>query len=335
VLSLVLPKLLAALATLFAGAGATVVAVRLIQHTPGPTSFRATSIPSPTTTTSGATASRRFATPRGFPAPPTGAVVFAREDRADALALGVVPQSRGALAQVSVLSDEGAGVRGLTVQLTARTGSSAAETKRAAPCGPGCYRASFASAGSPGPIAVDVRGKGATTHWTVSLPARWPVPSAANLMARATATWRGLHSMRYVDRLASGPGEEVTSLWKIVAPDQVSYAIRGGSGAVIIGDKRWDRESAGGKWVESDQVPLTQPQPFWAEVSDPHLLGSATVGGHPVWKVSFFDPVSLAWFEIAIEKSTGRTLDLHMTGTAHFMHDTYTSFDRPLQIEAS
>jgi len=104
---------------------------------------------------------------------------------------------------------------------------------------------------------------------------------------------------------------------------------------VIIGDKRWDRESAGGKWVESDQVPLTQPQPFWAEVSDPHLLGPATVAGHPVWKVSFFDPVSLAWFEIAIEKSTGRTLDLHMTGTAHFMHDTYTSFDRPLQIEAS
>lgn len=103
---------------------------------------------------------------------------------------------------------------------------------------------------------------------------------------------------------------------------------------MIIGATRWDRESAGKKWVKSIQVPLSQPLPFWAEVTEPHLLGSATFDGHPVWEVSFFDPVSLAWFQVAIEKSTSHTLDLRMTGTAHFMHDTYRSFDQPLSIEA-
>jgi hypothetical protein len=260
-------------------------------------------------------------------------VVFAREDGADTLALGLVPSHGGVLAQVSVLSDQGVGVRGLSVRLSVQKGSSAAASKLATPCGPGCYHAAFGARGNPGPVEVEVRGKGATARWTVSPPARWPAPSAANLMAQATATWRDLRSLSYIDRLASGPGQEVTSLWRIVSPDRVSYSISGGSGAVIIGDKRWDRESAAKKWVESEQVPLTQPLPFWAEVSDPHLLGSGRFGGHAVWEVSFFDPVSLAWFEIAVEKSTDRTLDLHMTGTAHFMHDTYGSFNAPLAID--
>ncbi len=328
--SLVTTKLAAALATLIAGAGASVVVTQLLRHTPGPTSFQASSTPAPVTTTSpGSAASTRFAPPKGFPAPPDDAVVFAREDGADTLALGLVASTGGVLAQVSVVNDEGVGLRGLVVHLTVR-GSS----KSAAPCGRGCYRARFALRGNPGPVVVDVRGKGATTRWTVAPPARWPAPSAANLMAEATATWRNLHSLSYVDRLASGPGEEVTSSWKIVAPDRVSYAIDGGSGAVIIGAKRWDRESAGKAWVEAQQVPLSQPLPFWAEVSDPYLLGSGTFAGHPVWNISFYDPVSLAWFEIAVEKSTARTLDLHMTGAAHFMHDTYGSFDRPLTISA-
>ncbi len=325
----VIARLAAALATLIAGAAGVVIVVRLIQHTPGPTSTQASTPAAAATTTSGSSGPNRPTTPKGFPAPPAGAVVFAREDRADTLALGLLPTSSGFLAQVSVLGDQGAGVRGLAVRLSARGVS-----KVAAACGPGCYRASFTGQGSPGPIGVNVRGKTASTSWTVAPTAQWPAPGAGSLMARATATWRGLRSLSYIDRLASAPGEEVTSLWKIVAPDRVSYTIENdGSGAVIIGAERWDRESAGKKWVESLQSPLSQPIPFWAAVSDAHLVGSGIFKGHPVWTVTFFDPVSLAWFEVAIEKSTMHTLDLHMTATAHFMHDTYGSFDRPLAIQ--
>jgi hypothetical protein len=44
--------------------------------------------------------------------------------------------------------------------------------------------------------------------------------------------------------------------------------------------------------------------------------------------VSFFDPGKPAWFDILLDKATLRTFDLHMTTTAHFMHDVYSSFNR-------
>jgi hypothetical protein len=47
-----------------------------------------------------------------------------------------------------------------------------------------------------------------------------------------------------------------------------------------------------------------------------------------VWRVSFFDPGTPAWFDILLDKTTLRTLDLHMTTTAHFTHNVYSSFNR-------
>jgi copper transport protein len=147
-------------------------------------------------------------------------------------------------------------------------------------------------------------------------------------MARATQVWRGLRSLSYVDHLSSGPGEEVTSYWEIVAPDRLAYQVVRGSEAVIIGGRRWDKPP-GSTWTESPQdPPLSQPLPFWVSVRDAHLLGAASVAGRPVWLVSFFDPATPAWFEVSLDKKTLRTLSLRMTTTAHFMHDTYSSFDR-------
>ena len=78
---------------------------------------------------------------------------------------------------------------------------------------------------------------------------------------------------------------------------------------------------------------MTQPQPFWQSAVDAHVLGSVNVHGRPAWKVSFFDPKTPAWFTILVDKQTKHTLDLSMTAAAHFMHDTYGSFDAPLTIE--
>jgi hypothetical protein len=302
------------------------VVVQLIRHTPGPAPLLTGSTAAAATTSRSAASSPSV--PKGFPAPPPGAVVFAREDKADVLALGLVPRSRSLLAQVSILSDQGNGVRGLAVILRVQ-----GAVRRAASCGPGCYRANFAFHGNPGSVGVDVSGKGAAIRWTVPLPARWPPPVASALVTRAAAAWRDLHSLAYIDRLASAPGEEITSFWEIVAPDRISYSLPNGSAAIIVGSNRWDRARAGGTWTQSPQLPVTQPVPFWSGVRDAHLLGSGTVAGHQIWRVSFFDPASLAWFAIAIDKSTLHTLDLHMIAASHFMHDTYGPFDNQLRIE--
>jgi hypothetical protein len=90
---------------------------------------------------------------------------------------------------------------------------------------------------------------------------------------------------------------------------------------------------AGSKtWTEQPQLPITQPTPFWVEAIDARLLGSARVAGRSAWKVSFYDPVTPAWFTLLIDKSTLHTLDMRMTANSHFMHDTYGAFDAPARI---
>jgi len=221
----------------------------------------------------------------------------------------------------------------LSVRL-ALAGSSA----QTAVCGPGCYRATLSAASARDTLSVDVRGGQASTRWSIELPATWPSPDASTLMARATAVWLSLRTLTFIDRLSSGPGQEVTTHWQMVAPYKIAYQAshlgRNESDAVIIGNQRWDK-LAGGKWTKSVQDPrLKQPVPFWVSVSDAHLLGEGTFAGRPVWYVSFFDPGTPAWFSVDLDKATLRTLDLRMITTEHFMHDTYESFDTAVNIES-
>jgi hypothetical protein len=259
----------------------------------------------------------------GFPAPPRGAVVFARQLGFEALALGVVPQRGAVLLQASLVNGLGKGMRGVPVTFTVQ-GSS----HRARACGPGCYRASFATAH---PRTVDVRVRG--TPWRVALPAAWPAPDASELVARAERVWRSLRSVSSYEELASSPRPPLRTRWRMEAPDRVAYQVRGGWAGVVVGEARWDRAPGSERWVKSSQTRLTQPVPGWASVKDAHLLGSGVVGGRPVWRISFFDPGTPAWFTIALDKQTLRTLDVWMIATAHFMHDAYGSFNSTKPIE--
>jgi hypothetical protein len=78
--------------------------------------------------------------------------------------------------------------------------------------------------------------------------------------------------------------------------------------------------------VRSPQEPIRQPQPFWG--SDPRvnarMLGPDTA--------SFYDPKLPAWFELRVDRRTGRMLALRMTAEAHFMRHTYSGFDKPVEI---
>jgi hypothetical protein len=46
-----------------------------------------------------------------------------------------------------------------------------------------------------------------------------------------------------------------------------------------------------------------------------------------VWNITFFDPGTPAWFAVAVDRKTYRTLQSQMITTAHFMHDVYSSFN--------
>ena len=258
----------------------------------------------------------------GFPAPPSGAVVFSRQAGSEALALGIVPRHGSILVQASVVGPQGHGSPGLTVDFIVQRMST-----RAIACGPGCYRAAFAMNGRPAAVEVAVRRGSRTIHWRVPLPATWPPPDASALIVRAASVWRSLHSLSFKEQLASDSRPPLESSWRIEAPNRVAYQVKAGWAGVIIGARRWDRSPGAARWVASAQTPLSQPVPTWVAAVDAHVLGTGTIRGRPVWRISFFDPGTPGWFEIALERRTMRTLETHMITASHFMLDVYSAFN--------
>lgn len=328
-------RVAAGVAALAVGVAAVVVVALLLSKTPGPVQAAppASAAPAPAApgpaapATAAPVAAPPSRVPAGFPAPPAGAVLFARADGSNVLALAVAPRGRSLLLQASVLGTQGKGVEGLDVSFTLQRRSA-----RAAACGPGCYRTLLPVAGRPQAVLVDVRGATAATHWRVALPSPWPPANATALMARTDRVWRSLRSLTFRERLASDSSHAVESVWRAAAPDRIAYTVKGGYSSVVIGGRRWDR-APGGRWVESSQTaPIHQPVPFWTAVTNARVLGSATLRGHDVWRVSFFDPGTPGWFEVAIDKRTLHTLELSMFATAHFMHDVYSGFDQSAGI---
>jgi hypothetical protein len=298
-------RLTVAVLSLAAGATAVALAILLLHATPGPVSAAPAALPGATTPAPPPSAAPRF------PAPPANAVVFSRENGPDALALAVVPRGRSVLAQASVVGPQGTGVRGLTVSF----GSVGATA-----CGPGCYRATLQR-----PRAIDVRV--GTTRWLVPLPSPWPPRGASELVGRAAKVWRSLRTLVFSDRLGSDATHVVVSEWRAVAPDRLAYRLGDGYQSVIVGGRRWDR-APHGRWIESAQVPVKQPVPFWQVAVDAHVISETRT----TMRITFYDPRTPAWFAITVDKRTLRTLDLRMITTAHFMHERYGPFDAPLVV---
>jgi hypothetical protein len=325
-------KLGAAFAALAAGAAAVTIAAQVLNSTLGtPVASPSSTVPAQGGSSGGTTTTSSPRPPRApsaFPAPPTGATVFSREEGDDVVALGIVSTGRRALLQVSILNGQGHGATGRVVRVA--LGS---RTVAAAPCGPGCYRVSVAAPSRPKAAVVVVgRGSGATV-WRISLPAHWPSPSAAGLIRQAGAAWRALTSLAYHDHLASDPTHAVASDWRVAAPDKASYVTSAGTAGIVIGGERWDRSGAHAAWVKSAQtLTIHQPVPFWTSATDAHVLRHTTVNGRAADVVSFFDPGTPAWFEVTVETGTKHTVELFMNTTAHFMHDTYSAFDSAASI---
>jgi hypothetical protein len=256
----------------------------------------------------------------GFPAPMRGAIVYSRQLRVDALAVAIKPGASESQVQASVVGPDGAGTSGLSVKFVVQGSIVSARS-----CGAGCYRAAVATESRPRTIDVVVEGD-SSVRWHIALPKEWPPRDARALVASAERAWRSLRSVSFEETLASGPSRVVASAWRAQAPDRLTYRIRGGSSAVVIGKRRWDK-AAGRPWKKSPQFPLRQPVPPWVGSTNAHVVATAVVRGRSAAVVTFFDPKTPSWLRVVVDRATHRTLDLRMVATAHFMHDRYHSFD--------
>jgi hypothetical protein len=154
-------------------------------------------------------------------------------------------------------------------------------------------------------------------------------PPADALVRRAGRAFRKLRSAVSVEWLASSPANAIVTTWKLEAPDRLSYSIRGGAQAVLVGARRWDRSGPSAPWQRSTISPLEVPQPVWGDaVLDARLLAS---DGRIV-TVAWANPSVPAWFTARFDRRTLLPLDVHMTAAAHFMVERYVSFNRKLGI---
>ncbi len=283
----------------------------------------------PTTGTSSASPSP--VTPTAVTPPPPGSVVLGQEDGDLGVGLAVTAEKRQLALQATVLGPDGNGLAGLDLAFRVRT--TAGETSgKALACGSGCYHTKTPASGRPLAVALSIGGLGRSpSTLAFALPARWPPPTATKLVLQATRVFRGLRTLVIRERLASSPTNVVRTTWELAAPNRLAYQIAGGPQAVVLGDRRWDR-NPGGKWQASSQTPLRQPTPFWKSATDAHVIGTTRVDGRSAWLVSFYDAQIPAFFTIAVDKKTLHTLDLRMTAAAHFMHHRYSGFNAPVTI---
>jgi copper transport protein len=232
--------------------------------------------------------------------PPRDAVVDAGE--IGQLAVGV---ARGARATtVTLLGPDGTGIDGRTVSVNGARSSS---------CGAGCYRTSP----QRGTLHVTVDGD------TLTFAASPRAPDATALLARVTKAFKASRSIVFDEALRSGPTGGIVTRFTVKAPNDLGYVIRGGPQAVVIGARRWDRDTPNGHWVQSGQTPLHVTQPYWRDPTNARLVAPNTI--------TFLDRAIPAWFRVTIG-ARSRPSRLHMTAAAHFMTDRYVGFDVPVAL---
>jgi hypothetical protein len=328
----VYPRLFAALAALGAAAVAIVIVARLVHGLPAVASGQSIA-PASSSAAAAATApapALAAQSSTAFPNPPAGSVVFGKQYGADALGLAVKPKGNGVGLQASLVKitdSAGKPMRG-RFEVVGANGRRAVAA--AVPCGNGCYRASVAVP-KPRKVTVVLDGHDPASA-TFALPAAWPPRSGAAIVTSAVHAWLKLRTMIIRDHLGDGRNT-LDTVWTIVAPDKVAFAINDGEESIVIGNTRWTKAVGSSRWVVTPQLPVTQPQPFWVTATDARVLGTVSVNGKPAWKVSFFDPKTPGWYTILVDKATKRTVEMWMTARAHFMHDRYSSFDAPLEIK--
>jgi len=254
--------------------------------------------------------------PQPIDDPPPGATVLGGESGGRAVGLAIRPNG---ILQATVLGPDDKGVDGLSLGFRA-----GGQTAGSTPCGPGCYQAERRI---DAPRVTVVLDSGPVAF---GLPGR--TQPAGRVVAGARRAFQRLRSLVIHERLASSPRDKLTTTFRIVAPDRLTYVTSAGSRAVVIGGKRWDAQGKG-PFVRSTLTPLELPGSEWgARWLNARSLGSTTVGGRRAKVVSFFDPQLPAWFELAVDPATDRPLTLKMTAAAHFMHHRYTNLNEPMRI---
>ena len=289
-----------------------------------------------------------------FPAPPTAAAREAAELAASTPAAGLPSAGdltmAGPAGSVLVglsLSPGGPGPNHALVYLLPVTGSADAKSELAniavnnvyqqlRSCGDTCRQSTIDI--QPGDkVAVDVLGPGGG-EVIFTMPPQLPAPSGATVLAGMQTAMHALSAYQVSEVLSSGI-TTIRSVYASDAPDRTTWTVGGTSETIWIGTTQYTRSSPDSSWHVEAGLPVnTVPYFVWdffEPLTDAHVIGHASLDGVPTTIVSSFGnkQATAIWFTFWIDGS-GRVRQVEMDAPGHFMTDTYTSYDQPVDIVA-
>ncbi len=288
-----------------------------------------------------------------FPAPPSAAAEKAAELASATPSAGL--PSPGALTMAGPagsvlvglsLSPGKPGPNRALVYLVPITGTAAAAAlpaniavngvyKALGSCGDTC-RTATVDIQSGDAVAIDVLGVGGGEAKFV-MP-KLPAPSGSALLSRMQSAMHTLTAYQATEVLSSGI-TTIRSVYASDAPDRTTWTVGGTGQTIWIDTTQYTRTGASDPWHKETDLPAnTVPYFVWdyfEPLSDAHVLGNATLDGVPTTVVSSFGnkQATAIWFTFWIDGS-GRVRQVEMDAPGHFMTDTYTSYDHPVDIVA-
>ena len=139
-----------------------------------------------------------------------------------------------------------------------------------------------------------------------------------------------------LDTLTGGIGPAVVTDYTAQAPDRAEWTVDG-QRTIWIGTTQYARAGPGQPWsatpgLEAAHFPWFVWDPF-PPLVDARIVGHDVVDGTPTTDVSLMgtDPGLPIWFELWINPQD-LVVQESMMAPGHFMHDTFSEFDRPISI---
>jgi copper transport protein len=200
-------------------------------------------------------------------------------------------------------------------------------------CGPTCRRSEIELRGGER-VRVHVGGPAGGTS-TFPLPSL-PPPDGRELFGKMQGRMHQLRTYRLDEVLSSGRAS-FRATYAFEAPDRMRIAGEKGVERIIIGEREWRREGAGGRWEEESAFPPSVPSFIWDSgegPTAPTIVARDRLARVETTVLSFAGGPSgtAIWFRLWIDPG-GLVRRAEMRAIGHFMDHRYFAFDAPFHIE--
>ena len=148
---------------------------------------------------------------------------------------------------------------------------------------------------------------------------------------------KALTAYQYNEVLNSGTAT-IRGSYSSVAPDRTTWTVRNAGTTIWIGTTQYLQNGPGQTWEQQTSPAAAVPYFVWdyfRPLTNAHVIGRDILDGVPTTMVASFgnSQSTPIWFTFWVD-ATGRVRQVAMDAPGHFMIDTYTSYDKPVDIVA-